>query len=94
MPTRETPTFRVGDRVIGVKEYDGNEDIVGTLGTIRAVEGSGSYAVQYDDPIEGGHGCGIGIPNGYGWHTRGSCLALYQPPAPVEVQMSYDEVMM
>ena len=94
MKMKEYPIFKEGDRVIGVDSFDGNEDIVGTPGIIRYVEGDNMYSVDYDDEIEGGHDCGGCTRDGHGWHTHARSLAPYQDE-PVESipSMSYDEVM-
>ena len=37
--------FKIGDRVKAVKEYDGNESIVGKIGTVIALYGYGAYNI-------------------------------------------------
>lgn len=51
--------FKVGDKVKCIKEYDNNKDIVGKVGTIRAIHSS-CYLVEFDNEIEKGHS-GFGV---------------------------------
>lgn len=83
--------FKVGDRVIAISEYEGNDDIVGVTGTVIEVRGTSLYSVAYDDYI-GGHTCNGKCNDGHGWRTSARCLEFFIIPEPV-ITMSYDEVM-
>lgn len=90
---KEYPVFREGDRVIGTDAFDGNEDVVGNIGTVCLVEGDNMYSVEFDKRINGGHNCGCDIADGYGWHIHANSLAPYQEELDVAPPMAYDEVM-
>ena len=52
--------FKIGDRVKAIKEYSGNYEIVGKIGTIVGICGfnCGLIGVEFDDKIGvGGHDC-------------------------------------
>ena len=83
--------FKVGDRVIAIRAWDGNDDIVGVTGTVVEVRGTSVCSVNYDDYI-GGHTCDGKCSDGHGWRTSASCLDFFIIPEPV-ITMSYDEVM-
>ena len=53
--------FKIGDRVKAIKEYDGNENIVGKIGTVIIMfdHVRDQIGVEFDDTIGfGGHSCG------------------------------------
>lgn len=92
MPNRK---FAVGDRVVAIAEHDDNTSIIGVAGTILAIEGYRTYAVEYDELISKGHDLRGKCKNGYGWFTDGECLELLNEEIvlPADAHMSYDEVM-
>ena len=62
--------FKIGDRVKAVKEYDGNKNIVGKIGTVIALYdyGTGNIGVEFDDKIAFGvHTCGGKGKDGHCW---------------------------
>lgn len=62
--------FKIGDRVKAVKECDGNENIVGKIGTVIASYGYGTdnIGVEFDDKIGFGlHNCGGKGKDGHCW---------------------------
>ena len=62
--------FKIGDRVKAVKEYDGNKNIVGKIGTVIALHGYGAdnIGVEFDDKIGfDGHTCGGKGKYGHCW---------------------------
>ena len=62
--------FKIGDRVKAVKEYDGNKNIVGKIGTVIALHGYGAdfIGVEFDDEIDfGGHSCDGKGKDGHCW---------------------------
>lgn len=74
--------FKIGDRVKAVKEYDGNKNIVGKIGTIITLNGYGTahVGVEFDDNIGfRGHNCGGNGKNGHCWW----CADYILEPAPV-----------
>lgn len=89
----QTFNFAVGDRVVGIEAYDGNDEIVGVAGTILAIDSDGRYSVEYDDEVSG-HNLESRCADGHGWHTGGHSLAPYKDPEnPLAPPMAYDEVM-
>ena len=74
--------FKIGDRVKAVKEYDGNKNIVGKIGTIVGMCscGCGLIAVEFDDNIgSGAHTCEGKGKDGHCWW----CLDYILEPVPV-----------
>jgi hypothetical protein len=59
-------TFKVGDRVVCVKAYDGNKDAVGKAGTVKHAT-STWVRVEFDEPISGGHTCSGSCKYLHGW---------------------------
>ena len=62
--------FKISDRVIAVKEYDGNKNIVGKIGTVIALHdyGADNIGVEFDDEIGfAGHTCGGKGKDGHCW---------------------------
>lgn len=86
--------FNVGDIVIGVEEFDDNENIIGVTGIVREIDECGRYGIEFDDNI-GGHNLSGHCKSGYGWYCDGCTLEHYQSAIENHTQesMSYDEVM-
>ncbi len=60
--------FKVGDRVIGVKDFLPNEIFIkGEKGFILEDESSGSVRIGFDNDV-GGHTNNGLCKNGHGWH--------------------------
>ena len=90
MPT----SFATGDRVIGVRGYDGNNKIIGITGTIIGVDIDGLYSVAFDEYIQG-HQLEGRCDEGHGWHVNGACLDFaFDECQQLAPSMDYDEVMM
>jgi hypothetical protein len=92
-PKQTKKKFNIGDRVVAIDVYDGNEKIVGVSGNIISIRDNGNCAVEFDEYV-GGHSLEGRCEDGYGWYVTQSCLDHLQdyliqlaPP------MSYDEVM-
>ncbi len=85
-------SYSVGDRVIAIREYEGNNLIKGAHGTVLFYDAVNErYAVEYDEYVEG-HTCDNECGHGYGWYTAESCLE----PEPVQElapHMTYEELM-
>lgn len=74
--------FKIGDRVKAVKEYEGNKNIVGKIGTVIALNGydTDRVGVEFDDTIGfGGHTCGGKGKDNHCWW----CDDYILEPAPV-----------
>lgn len=75
--------FKVGDKVVGVGEYDGI-NIDGIAGTVKATSADrypNEYAVEFDTHI-GGHSlelAQVSCKDGYGWFVNTEHLKLLQP---------------
>lgn len=86
--------FQVGDRVIAMKQCDGNESIVGLVGTVMNYSGE-MVGVMFDDLISFGHNLNGGCENGYGWYVFDDVLQHYtDPEVSIEnVSVTYEELM-
>lgn len=73
---RDYEDFRVGDKVIGIGQYNGIE-IDGTKGEVIEIEG-GKIGVRWKKDI-GGHNCGGKCEKGYGWYVNKENLGLLNP---------------
>ena len=76
--------FKIGDRVICIDEYDGNDLIKGEKGIIKSL-GSGcfgseknSYLVEFDNSVSGHYGHGGHYIDGHCWYIAESILRLEQ----------------
>lgn len=67
--------FKIDDRVVAIKPFDNNSDIIGKTGTIKRVWNL-FYAVEYDEIIKRGHTCGGLCIQGHGWDTDDKSLRL------------------
>lgn len=70
--------FKVGDRVRGINAHDGNEKIVGELGTIIYIFSNGDVSVKFDKGING-HSCNGKCEHGHGWDCPPDALELVAP---------------
>lgn len=51
-------SFKIGDRVVCIEPFDGNNRCVGLTGTIIALKHKHwDYGVQFDEKFSGGHTC-------------------------------------
>ena len=84
--------FKIGDRVICVSEYDGNQEIVGMTGTVCGPMRPDWCGVVYDSALTRGHDCRGNCDAPYGWETSYACLELYEDSANVVPAMAYEEL--
>ena len=84
--------FKIGDRVICIAPYDGNDEIVGLTGTVCGRITSTWCGVQYDFPLTSGHSCSGNCDSPYGWETAFACLEHYVEEPPAVIAMSYEEL--
>ena len=86
--------FVIGDRVVAIESYDGNESIIGKAGTIMYIDEYREMHVCFDEEIELGHTLGGRCEEGHGWHMPARCVELLvEPDVEVMQTISYDEVM-
>lgn len=82
--------FKVGDRVLCVAKYDGNESIVNMTGTVLQLQPHW-VSIEYDELVDEGHDCDGLCTYGYGWNTGYECLELYkEPELAAEVTIPYE----
>lgn len=60
--------FKVGDRVLIKRAFDGNDEVVGTYGTVVWVSPGNSVCVEHDIELEKMHDCGGCAANHHGWN--------------------------
>lgn len=87
-PEKKAEEFKVGDRVVATKAFDGNKEIVGIRGTVNKRKGivtrkSGPKSVpwvgvNYDKKLSDGHDMGGNLP-GHSWDTGVDCLRHLTP---------------
>ena len=70
--------FKKDDRVICIKEFEGNKDIIGVAGTIISLNSDGyDCAVEFDRKIKEGHTCGGTVKLSRGWYISFDCLSFF-----------------
>lgn len=60
--------FKVGDRVLVKRAFEGNEAVVGTYGTVVRVGRNGSVSVDHDVESPTMHSCDGDAARRHGWH--------------------------
>lgn len=60
--------FKVGDRVLVKRAFEGNEAVVGTYGTVVCVGRNGSVSVDHDVESPTMHSCDGYAARRHGWH--------------------------
>ena len=60
--------FKVGDRVLVKRAFQGNEAVVGTYGTVVCVDRNGSVSVDHDVASPIMHSCDGRATWLHGWH--------------------------
>ena len=86
--------FFEGDTVIATHPFDGNEDIVGIIGTVIGCDSYEQYSVEFEEPVCG-HDLEGRCEKGYGWHVSRECLEPYVPEIiiPETLSIPYEEAM-
>ena len=83
-------SIEVDDRVICIESYDGNDLIVGRVGTARHISDDGQrVGVEFDDFV-GGHDLSGGCEHGHGWWIPAHLLDKEEP---VVLSMSFNDAM-
>lgn len=83
--------FKIGDRIIGLAEYDGINltDLKGTVLSTDLFDAQ-CYLVEFDIPISGHSGRGIG-KDGHCWWVTKECITLL---APTESEHNINKVLL
>ena len=89
VPTQPNPDpeFKIGDRVIAVKDVDANP-ITGMIGTVVDImdgPARNKYGVEFDEQPEDGHNCNGHAKSCYGWYCPTNAIELY-------VERQYEEI--
>lgn len=76
-------TFKIGDRVRGIKPVEGNHCVVDAVGTVVCFSiSTGRPGIEFDKSFEKGHNLNFQCRDGHGFYMRSDALEEYSDMQP------------